>query len=144
MLDKKPSQDFHFKFEHHWGGVPSEVQQFEAWSKKQKGILRWILLNFALPWYAKWWLEWKVDKTMYDVDQQIENLVDQFDEEEKPKTIVERKPSEVRGLDDISIRSSWPPPEQWYTGPLEVFTSSESTPQETQETTKPTLPDEET
>ena len=81
---------------------------------------------------------------MYDVDQQIENLVDQFDEEEKPKTIVDRKPSEVRGLEDISIRSSWPPPEQWYTGPLEVFTSSESTPQETQETTKPTLPDEET
>ena len=139
MLDKKPSQDFHFKFEHHWGGVPSEVQQFEAWSKKQKGILRWILLNFALPWYAKWWLEWKVDKTMYDVDQQI----DQWNEKEKTEPIVERKPSEVRGLDDFSI-SSYPPPEQWYTGPLEVFTSSESTPQETQETTKPTLPDEET
>ena len=139
MLDKKPSQDFHFKFEHHWGGVPTEVQQFEAWSKKQKGILRWILLNFALPWYAKWWLEWKVDKTMYDVDQQI----DQWNEKEKTEPIVERKPSEVRGLDDFSI-SSYPPPEQWYTGPLEVFTSSESTPQETQETTKPTLPDEET
>ena len=139
MLDKKPSQDFHFKFEHHWGGVPSEVQQFEAWSKKQKGILRWILLNFALPWYAKWWLEWKVDKTMYDVDQQI----DQWNEKEKTEPIVERKPSEVRGLDDFSI-SSYPPPEQWYTGPLEVFTSSESTPQDTQKTTKPTPSDEET
>ena len=139
MLDKKPSQDFHFKFEHHWGGVPSEVQQFEAWSKKQKGILRWILLNFALPWYAKWWLEWKVDKTMYDVDQQI----DQWNEKEKTEPIVERKPSEVRGLDDFSI-SSYPPPEQWYTGPLEVFTSSEIPPKETQDTTQPPDPWEET
>ena len=139
MLDKKPSQDFHFKFEHHWGGVPTEVQQFEAWSKKQKGILRWILLNFALPWYAKWWLEWKVDKTMYDVDQQI----DQWNEKEKTEPIVERKPSEVRGLDDFSI-SSYPPPEQWYTGPLEVFTSSEIPPKETQDTTQPPDPWEET
>ena len=131
MLDKKPSQDFHFKFQHHWGGVPSDVQKFEDWCKKQKGIFRWVLLNFALPWYAQWWLEWKVDKTMYDVDQQI----DQWNEEEKKnEIIVERKPSEVRGLDDISIRSSWPPPDQWYQGPLEVFTSSEIPPKETQDT----------
>ena len=74
MLEKKPSQDFHFEFQHRWGGVPSAVQQFEDWSKKQKGIFRFILLNFCLPWYAKWWLEFKVDKTMHDVDQQIENL----------------------------------------------------------------------
>ena len=85
MLDKKPSQDFHFKFQHHWGGVPSDVQRFEDWCKKQRGIFRWVLLNFALPWYAQWWLEWKVDKTMYDVDQQIEDLVDQWNEEEKKR-----------------------------------------------------------
>ena len=139
MLDKKPSQDFHFKFQHHWGGVPSDVQKFEDWCKKQKGIFRWVLLNFALPWYAQWWLEWKVDKTMYDVDQQI----DQWNEKEKTEPIVERKPSEVRGLDDFSI-SSYPPPEQWYTGPLEVFTSSEIPPKETQDTTKSTDKEEET
>ena len=100
---------------------------------------RWVLLNFALPWYAQWWLEWKVDKTMYDVDQQI----DQWNEKEKTEPIVERKPSEVRGLDDFSI-SSYPPPEQWYTGPLEVFTSSEIPPKETQDTTKSTDKEEET
>ena len=103
MLDKKPSQDFHFKFQHHWGGVPSDVQKFEDWCKKQRGIFRWVLLNFALPWYAQWWLEWKVDKTMYDVDQQIEDLVDQWNEEEKKnEIIVERKPSEVKGLLDTT------------------------------------------
>ena len=78
---------------------------------------------------------------MYDVDQQI----DQWNEEEKKnEIIVERKPSEVRGLDDISIRSSWPPPDQWYQGPLEVFTSSEIPPKETQDTTKSTDKEEET
>ncbi|WP_124981609.1 hypothetical protein [Nonlabens xiamenensis] len=132
MLEKKPSQDFHFEFQHRWGGVPSAVQQFEDWSKKQKGIFRFILLNFCLPWYAKWWLEFKVDKTMHDADQQIENLVDQWNEEEKKQTIVERTPSEVAGLDNLRI-TSWPPPDQWYTGPLEVFETSQIPSQKTQE-----------
>ncbi len=126
MLGKTPSQDFHFEFTHRWGGVPTEVQQFEDWSKKQKGIFRFILLNFCLPWYAKWWLEFKVDKTMHDVDQQIEDIVDQWNEEEKKNTIIVEKPSEVAGLNDMYI-SSWPPPELWYKGPLEVFETGEIT-----------------
>ena len=109
MSKQTPSRDFHFEFEHTWGGTPSEVQQFENWGKKQKGVVRWITLNFLLPWYAKWWLDYKLEREMASVDKQAANLVQQWDEEEEAKRrpIMETKPSEVEGLDDISLRYSW-------------------------------------
>lgn len=127
MSKQTPSRDFHFEFEHTWGGTPSEVQQFENWGKKQKGVVRWITLNFLLPWYAKWWLDYKLEREMASVDKQAANLVQQWDEEEEAKRrpIMETKPSEVEGLDDISLRYSWPGPDQWYQGPLEVFKETE-------------------
>ena len=62
-VGKKPSQDFHFKFQHHWE-VSLVMCRDSRTGVRNKGIFRWVLLNFALPWYAQWWLEWKVDKTM--------------------------------------------------------------------------------
>jgi len=64
---------------------------------------------------------------MASVDKQAANLVQQWDEEEEAKRrpIMETKPSEVEGLDDISLRYSWPGPDQWYQGPLEVFKETE-------------------
>lgn len=127
MSKQTPSRDFHFEFEVNWGGTPSEVQKLEDWGKKQRGAVRWITLNFLLPWYAKWWLDYKLQREMASVDKQAENLVKQWDEEEeaKRKPIMESKPSEVEGLDDISLRYSWPAPDQWYQGPLEVFKETE-------------------
>ena len=127
MSKQTPSRDFHFEFEVNWGGTPSEVQKLEDWGKKQRGAVRWITLNFLLPWYAKWWLDYKLQREMASVDKQAEKLVKQWDEEEeaKRKPIMESKPSEVEGLDDISLRYSWPAPDQWYQGPLEVFKETE-------------------
>ncbi len=143
MSKQTPSRDFHFEFEHHWGGTPSEVQQLERWGKKQKGVIRFLVLNFFLPWYAKWWLDYKLQREMSSVDRQAKELVNQWNEEDKPRTIMETRPSKVKGLDDISIRhrasTSWPPPDQWYKGPLEVFTQTEEGPETT--TTPDTLPD---
>ena len=110
MSKQTPSRDFHFEFEHTWGGTPSEVQQFENWGKKQKGVVRWITLNFLLPWYAKWWLDYKLEREMgFPLTSKQQTLFNNGMKKKKPKRrpIMETKPSEVEGLDDISLRYSW-------------------------------------
>ena len=67
---------------------------------------------------------------LYAENKRNEN--EEGNEEEKKQTIVERTPSEVAGLDNLRI-TSWPPPDQWYTGPLEVFETSQIPSQKTQD-----------
>ena len=43
MSKQKPSQGFHFKFEHHWGGEDNWYTKGKRWAKKQKSFLSIIL-----------------------------------------------------------------------------------------------------
>ena len=36
MSEQKRSQDFHFEFEHHWGGERTQLQKIKGWIAKQK------------------------------------------------------------------------------------------------------------
>lgn len=132
MSKQSHSQDFHFEFETRWGGVPTEIQQFEWWAAKQKPPIKFICEHFLIPWYAKWWLDYKMERTMRQVDQQVKAMHEYWDAEERetgPKII--SKPSEVDGLDELYLsydsdpKTNYPDPSEWYQGPLEVFEGAE-------------------
>lgn len=129
MSDRKHSQDFHFEFETRWGGVPSEVQKFEWWAAKQKQPIKYLCQHFLIPWYAKWWLDQKVEREMISVDKQAKDILKEWDEDAQKyyEPTIKSIPSEVDGLDELYLsydsdpKTNYPNPDQWYQGPLEVF-----------------------
>jgi len=132
MSEQKPSQDFHFEFEHHWGGERTQIQKIKGWIAKKQPPLRTVL-EFLFSYIEQWYWEGKVIKTMTDVDTQVKELHETWDEQEEETmaTTYTTEPSEVEGLDTISVKYSWPGPDQWYQGPLEIFEEPETGPQTT-------------
>ena len=135
MSEHKRSQDFHFEFEHHWGGERTQLQKIKGWIAKQKPPFNTILAAL-FSWVEKWYWDGKVIQTMSNVDNQIEELHEAWDEEETMEPTYTQEPSEVEGLDNISLKYNWPGPDQWYQGPLEIFEESEGRPEETRDRTE--------
>jgi len=93
---------FDFEFEYHWGGEDTWYTKSKRWAKKQKNpIVQHLALGF-IEWLWEKWIKGRVQMEMASVDKQAEEIRKQWEEEEK-KSIIKSTPSEVEGLDIISI-----------------------------------------
>ena len=92
------------EFEKQFGkGVDPWYAKAERWIKKKfrNPYLQHLALGF-LEWLKQKWIDTKVFNTMRDVDIQVEEIKNTWDEEEKVPEIIET-PSEVKGLNDMEI-----------------------------------------
>ena len=93
---------FDFEFEHRWGGEDTWYTKGKRWAKKQKNpIVQHLALGF-IEWLWEKWVDGRVQMEMASVDKQAEEIRDQWEEKDK-KPIIKSTPSEVEGLDIISI-----------------------------------------
>ena len=76
--------------------------KYERWAKKQRFPISFLLLG-VLEWLKEKWVEGKVDMEMTSVDQQAAELLQKWEEDAKISHTIKSTPSEVKGLDDISI-----------------------------------------
>ena len=60
----------------------SDLQKAKRWIKKQKPPLN-IILEYLFSFVEKWYIKWKVEETMHDVDRQSEEIVKQWEEEDE-------------------------------------------------------------
>ena len=99
---------FEYKFEHQWGGEDTWYTKSKRWANKQKFPINYLALS-VIEWIYERWVKAKVDSTMADIDKQVKEVGKIWEEEDKKnqEPIVESKPSEVEGLDDISIRAPY-------------------------------------
>ena len=80
MSKKTPSQDFSFKFEHHWGGERTTIQKIKGWIKKQKPPFD-IILKHLFSYVELWYWEGKLKQTMATVDMEVEKIHELWDKE---------------------------------------------------------------
>ena len=104
------------EFEKQFGkGVDPWYAKAERWAKKQKFPISFLALGF-IAYLKKVWINVKIENTMKDVDRQIEDLHELWDEEESNKRMdvigqngnrgihYSETPSEVKGLNDMEIK----------------------------------------
>jgi hypothetical protein len=94
------------KFEYQWGGEENWYTKSKKWAKKQKFPINHLALGIIESLWVMW-VQGKVDMEMTDVDKQVNEIIKTWEEEDKQKPVVETRPSEVEGLDDIRIRDPW-------------------------------------
>ena len=74
------------KFEKQFGkGVDPWYAKAERWAKKQKFPISFLALGL-IAYLKKVWINVKIENTMRDVDFQSEQLLKQWEENDKPKT----------------------------------------------------------
>jgi len=97
-----------YKFEHHWGGEEMWYHKAERWAKRQKFPINHLALGF-ITWLKEKWIEVKIEKEMESIDKQVKEIGKIWEEEDKKnqEPIIESKPSEVDGLDEISITAPY-------------------------------------
>ena len=106
------------EFEKQFGkGVDPWYARAERWAKKQKFPISFLALGF-IAYLKKVWINVKIENTMRDVDRQVEDLHELWDEEESNNRMniiaqngndglhYSETPSEVDGLNDMSISFS--------------------------------------
>ena len=92
------------EFEKQFGkGTDHWYVKAERWAKKQKFPISFLALGF-IAYLKKVWINVKIENTMRNVDAQVENIKKEWDDE--PKPIIIETPSEVKGLNDMSISFS--------------------------------------
>ena len=75
------------KFEKQFGkGTDPWYAKAERWAKKQKNPFTRHLLLGMIQWLKNKWIDAKIENTMRDVDFQSEQLLKQWEEDDKPKT----------------------------------------------------------
>ena len=85
MSKKTPSQDFNYKFEHHWGGEDNWYTKGKRWANKQKFPINHLALG-AIEWLREQWVDGRVEMEMASVDKQAEQIKEQWDkEDDRPK-----------------------------------------------------------
>lgn len=60
----------------------TDIQKIKRWIRKQKPPLNTIL-EHLFSFVEKWYIDWKVNETMRDVDRQAEEIVKQWEEEDE-------------------------------------------------------------
>lgn len=93
------------EFEKQFGeGVDPWYEKARRYVKKKfkNPYLQHLALGF-IEWLKAKWIDAKIENTMRDVDIQAKELVETWEKENKPKTIITTTPSEVKGLDNMSI-----------------------------------------
>ena len=78
-------------------------QHATMWAWKQPPAIQPFLLA-VIKWLKQKWIDIKIENTMRDVDIQAKNIVETWEKEDKPTTIITTTPSEVKGLDDMEIK----------------------------------------
>tara|TARA_S200000501_G_C20651140_1_gene667530 strand:- start:528 stop:830 length:303 start_codon:yes stop_codon:yes gene_type:complete len=97
------------EFEKQFGkGVDPWYDKAERWVKKKfkNPFVQHLALGF-IEWLKQKWIDVKVANTMRDIDIQAEEIKKIWDEEEKKQFAPEviETPSEVKGLNDMEIKS---------------------------------------
>ena len=82
MSKKTPSQDFNYKFEHHWGGEDTWYTKGKRWANKQKFPLNHLALGF-IEWLWEHWVDGRVELEMASVDEQSEQIKKQWEQEDE-------------------------------------------------------------
>ena len=106
------------EFEKQFGkGVDPWYAKAERWAKKQKFPISFLALGI-IAYLKKVWINVKIENTMMNVDRQVEDLHELWDEEESNNRMnviaqngndglhYSETPSEVDGLNDMSISFS--------------------------------------
>ena len=94
------------KFEKQFGkGVDHWYAKAERWAKKQKFPISFLALGL-IAYLKKVWINVKIENTMRDVDRQVEDIKKGWDGYSKPAPKIIESPSEVKGLNDMSISIS--------------------------------------
>ena len=105
MSNKTPSQDFNYKFEHHWGGEDTWYTKGKRWANKQKFPFNHLALGF-IEWIWEKWVDGRVDMEMASVDKQAEEIVKHWEEDKQPEPKIVEKG--IFGEDGWSISISNP------------------------------------
>lgn len=106
MSKKIPSQDFNYKFEHHWGGEDTWYTKGKRWANKQKFPINHLALGI-IEWLWKHWVDGKVEMEMQSIDRQVKEIGKIWDEEDERnrQPTVEEEPSGVPDLPTLRIRA---------------------------------------
>ena len=101
-----------FKFDYQWGGVDTPFTKMKRWAQKQKNPIVQHLALGLIEWLWIRWVDGRVEMEMTSVDQQAEEIKEEWAQQEDDLWVTESSPSEVKGLDNISIsfKPSEPPP----------------------------------
>ena len=95
------------KFEKQFGeGTDPWYAKAERWAKKQKNPFTRHLLLGMIQWLKNKWIDAKIENTMRDVDRQVEDIKKDWDGFTQPTPKIIETPSEVKGLNDMSISFS--------------------------------------
>jgi len=100
------------KFKYYWGGEEMWYHKAERWANKQKFPINHLALGL-ITWLKELWIGGKVQMEMSSVDKQVQEIVKQWEEEEKQEPVIEIKESDIEGLDDIRIISPWSNGNDW-------------------------------
>ena len=94
------------EFENQFGkGVDPWYAKAERWAKKQKFPISFLALGH-IAYLKKVWINVKIENTMRDVDRQVEDIKIGCDGYTQPAPKIIETPSEVKGLNDMSISFS--------------------------------------
>jgi hypothetical protein len=106
MSKKIPSQDFNYKFEHHWGGEDNWYTKGKRWAFGQKFPFNHLALGI-IEWLWKHWVDGKVEMEMQSIDRQVKEIGKIWDEEDERnrQPTVEEGPSSVSDLPTLRIRN---------------------------------------
>ena len=106
------------KFEYTWGGEDNWYTKSKRWANKQNPDCQTPCIRFYRMVVGQV-VAGKVQMEMASVDQQVEDILEQWEEEESSSDWMDRKinelniktePSEVEGLDNISISYNFDEP----------------------------------
>ena len=98
------------KFRKQYGkGTDPWYAKAERWvyKKFKNPFLQHLAMGF-IEWLKQKWIDIKIENTMTDVDRQVKEIKEQWDEEDRKQFAPEysETPSEVEGLNDMSISFS--------------------------------------
>tara|TARA_B100000131_G_scaffold223964_1_gene215587 strand:- start:895 stop:1188 length:294 start_codon:yes stop_codon:yes gene_type:complete len=71
-----------------------------VYKKFKNPYLQHLAIGF-IEWLKQKWIDIKIENTMKDVDAQVEDIKKGW--EDRPQPVVRETPSEVKGLNDMSI-----------------------------------------
>ena len=98
------------KFRKQYGkGTDPWYAKAERWvyKKFKNPFLQHLAIGF-IEWLKQKWIDIKIENTMTDVDRQVKEIKEEWDEEDRKQFAPEytETPSEVEGLNDMSISFS--------------------------------------
>ena len=78
-----------------------------VYKKFKNPYLQHLAMGF-IEWLKQKWIDVKIENTMTDVDRQVKEIKEQWDEEDRKQFAPKytETPSEVKGLNDMSISFS--------------------------------------